>query len=115
MQGAWTTDLLAALLERTVKEGDRAQVDADYGRMLGLNGTTGDPAAGTIWRHLTESLLPSGSPDREPLDLIARRGCLARRLLDAAGSAPSHQRLKTVYARLADCLARNEPFVGRQD
>jgi hypothetical protein len=47
---------------------------------------------------------------RAPLAHIAERGCLARRISEAAGSTPTREDLQVVYGQLADCLSKGELF-----
>jgi hypothetical protein len=44
------------------------------------------------------------------VEFILRRGSLARRIRRAAGRSPRPERLREVYARLADCLQGGELF-----
>lgn len=112
-QRAWPTRWLAGLLGRTIRRGDRALVgNPDYARMLGYAGPArGKPVTtGDLWRHLAGMVLPLSSPCRDPLNVILTQGCLARRLVRAAGPEPSRRKLHELYSRLCVCLANNTPF-----
>jgi len=47
---------------------------------------------------------------REPLELIAEQGPLARRILRALGGRYEHAALREIYAHLCDCLAADMLF-----
>ena len=66
--------------------------------------------AGDVLRSLLERVAPPDAPWRSTIDFILRRGPLARRLLKAAGRAPSRQRLRETYSRLADHLRSGTLF-----
>jgi hypothetical protein len=91
-------------------------------RVLGVDATS--CTAGEVWRHLRASLdatLDLAGESRQALDVILEHGPLARRILRALGAdtglpAPvearlDHASLRTVYARLSDCLASGAIFV----
>ena len=108
------TDVLAALLEATTVEAERATV-----ALPGLLGVLGlDPrprTAGEVWSALLDRF-PPPDPSREwtrALEGILARGPLARRLVSAAGEEPDRDRLADVFRDLCGCLARNEPFEPR--
>jgi gamma-glutamyl:cysteine ligase YbdK (ATP-grasp superfamily) len=66
-----------------------------------------------LWQHLIESVLASEAGFagwRAPLAHIAQRGCLARRISEAAGSTPTREDLQVVYGQLADCLSKGALF-----
>ena len=106
-------DVLAAQLDRCIVQAERAPVeDADYLALLGLQ--RGARTAGQVWRHLADALLPAGSPGRaaygDAIDTLLEEGPLARRILAALGNDPTRERLRAVYARLADCLLEDRLF-----
>ena len=50
-------------------------------------------------------------PDYTPaLRTLLEEGCLARRILSAAGPEPTRDDLHRVYGDLCRCLAENRPF-----
>ena len=105
----WPTPPLAALLQATIRDGERARID-DLAYLAAF-GRSGHQTAGDVWRHLAATVLQA-PPELEPaLAIILEHGPLARRLLAAAGPAPSRAQLRDVYGRLCDCLARGESFV----
>lgn len=104
---------LLGLLAEATRRADRATVEAsDHLAALGLDRPV---SVGDAWRHLrAEAERADGgalAPFAAELDLLASRGVLARRLLEAAGDAPDRERLRHVYARVADALAGGEPFL----
>lgn len=110
---ALAVEPLAALLRRSIRDGERAEV-ADTGllRVLGLPGAP--VPAGRVWRHLAdaagaEGLLDDGAWD-EPLAVLLGEGPLARRILAALGPDPDRRDLERVYRRLCACLAAGEMF-----
>ena len=108
-QMAWPTERLAVLLQATVRDGERARLDdADYLAAFGMR--AGVHTAGDVWRHLASMVLEAPAECELPLAVLLERGPLARRLLEAAGAAPSLDTLRAVYARLCDCLDRGEMF-----
>jgi len=115
-QKAASQEVLVAQLERCIVDAERAVVDAP--QLLGLLGIEGGEwTAGAIWRRLADQLLPTGSPGREAfgdaLPTLLEEGPLARRILDALDGDLSRERLRSVYARLADCLLGDRLFHAR--
>jgi hypothetical protein len=110
-------DALADVLEGTIWQGERARVESPaYRAVLGMEGREA-PTAAEVWRHLTDvgALAdPFAHEWKEPLETILEEGPLARRILDALGvggtAAEERGRLREVYGRLADCIARGEVF-----
>jgi gamma-glutamyl:cysteine ligase YbdK (ATP-grasp superfamily) len=103
---ALPTDRLAAILRATGAQAEQAPLeDADYLRALGL--PTAARSAGDAWRSLVERHV---RPDAElaehlpALEIVLEQGCLARRLLARAGTAPGRDRLRELYGELCDCL-----------
>lgn len=114
-QKKWSERDLERILLSTIVDADEAIIeDERFLRNFGL-GNRGPLRAADLWAHLIETEVAS-RPEHEPalpsLHTILDDGCLARRLIRAAGPDPSPSRLETVYRRLADCLARGDTFVG---
>ncbi|MEX2465663.1 MAG: glutamate-cysteine ligase family protein [Gemmatimonadota bacterium] len=103
---------LAAVLDRTIVDGDRAVIeDGPYLRALGLDG--GPLTAGDVWRRLVDRH-PPADPAGEwsaPLDAILRQGPLARRMLHAVGEDPARREIQALYTDLGGCLEDNTPFL----
>jgi len=113
-QAAWPVEPLAALLGRTIAEAERAPIeDPAYLAAFGFRGAPPVPA-GDLWRHLAAEAGAAGTLDEAvfgpDLDVILTEGPLARRILEATGPHPAHERLHEVYTRLADCLQDGEMF-----
>ncbi len=114
-QQAVPTPRLVAILEATQRDAEEAVIED--GGYLALLGYAGDRVrAGELWQHLVEPLDAAVGRSlggmRPSLDVMLREGTLARRILRALGGDLSRESLRHVYARLADCLARGEMFVG---
>ena len=106
-QRRWDERELESILLDAIRDGDHAVIES---RPL-LEGfgypERGAARLGELWQHLVEELL-TGDPLypewEEPLRVITREGCLARRMVaEEEGSGAS-----AVYRRLADCLDRGE-------
>ncbi len=114
-QKSLSTDLLENVLRATIARGDRARVDD--GQYLRAFGLTEEPylPAGKLWQLLLAKVSFPESPEanqwRQNVHLILDQGCLARRILRAAGRAPSRQSLYEVYRRLCDCLETGKTFI----
>jgi len=107
-------DPLAAILERTIVDADRALLsEREVLRQLGWKGTI--PAtAGEVWRHLADAAVARdahafGGTGRDVRTLL-EGGPLARRILAALGASSDRETIVRVYRRLAGCLARGESF-----
>jgi gamma-glutamyl:cysteine ligase YbdK (ATP-grasp superfamily) len=114
-QRALETGLLAEILEATTRDADQAVLrSADYLGLFGFPGR-GPCRAIDLWQHIVETSA-AGQPHcaewADALSLIVRRGCLARRICDAAGPNPQPERLRAVYRRLSDCLRDGALFEG---
>jgi gamma-glutamyl:cysteine ligase YbdK (ATP-grasp superfamily) len=114
---ALPTERLAAQLLACAKEGERAVVD-DAALLLALGLGRAPMTAQQAWRRLADRLLPDTSAIdpalARPLEVILRDGPLARRMLAAAGERPDAAALRSLCARLADCLVPGcEPVFAR--
>lgn len=114
-QREWDERELAALLQSGIEHADRAVIDNP--RLLESFGypERGRARSIDLWQHVIETALarePGYAEWREPLELITRRGCLARRLLDAAGPRPNADELRALYTHLADGLDAGALFTG---
>ncbi len=102
-QQSFSTETLAALLQATIQQADQAVIaNPDFLRVLGCRASS--LTARELWRDLLDRLSPTDIPHPEALDIILRKGCLARRILQATGQHPDRSRLLDVYRALADCL-----------
>ncbi len=82
--------------------------DPDYLRCWGI--ASKKISAQELWHHLAEQVRLS-EVWLSSLQIIFSSGTLSSRLLKAAGSHPARQGLKEVYARLCDCLRKNQVFL----
>jgi len=115
-QRRWDERELSALLLEGVRDADHAVLDnRRYLQSFGYP-ERGRARARDLWQHLVESLLahdPCFGEWAAPLAIILGQGCLARRLLAAAGPRPSRETLREVYGRLAGCAAHGTLFGAR--
>jgi glutamate---cysteine ligase / carboxylate-amine ligase len=105
------TQCLAAILERTIGDGDAALIDdGAYLRALGLSGKP--MHAGEAWARLIERYPPDDPVGAwtTPLQVLVDRGPLARRMLDAIGERPARSEIRALLADLCACLEANTPF-----
>jgi carboxylate-amine ligase len=109
---------LAGVLEQSIYLGERAHIDSlEYREVLGLGGGKA-PSLKEAWRHLIEMGVlrdPGAGELAAALDVILEQGPLARRIRRAVQAGAPHgdvtrDRLKSVYGRLADCVATGEMF-----
>jgi gamma-glutamyl:cysteine ligase YbdK (ATP-grasp superfamily) len=111
---ALPTEQLAQQLLDVARDADRAVV-----RMPALLAALGldarAAAAGDVWRRLADAVLPDAAHvDADlvpPLQTILAHGPLARRMLDAVGTAPDAAALRALARKLADCLVPGSPPV----
>ncbi|TFW04957.1 glutamate--cysteine ligase [Oxalobacteraceae bacterium OM1] len=108
------TAALAKILQDCIREAERAVItDANYLRLLGFPGNACD--ARELWWHLVERMQKDTAAQdpfwREPLRNILDHGPLARRILAAAGNAPSRGAIEAVYRELCGCLQEGRMFL----
>jgi carboxylate-amine ligase len=109
-QRAPSTTALHQILRGTMKKGGQVRIrHRGFLRALGCR-TTPALTARDLWRMLLETAAPPRADWRPAAEVILREGTLSERILKASGEHPSRARLKSVYARLADCLERGELF-----
>jgi gamma-glutamyl:cysteine ligase YbdK (ATP-grasp superfamily) len=108
-----STESLARLLNQAVLSGERAVVqETDLLAALGVRKNRAP--LGELWARLLDAD-PPNDPAGEwtaTLEMILRRGPLARRLLDAAGPSPERGDLRRVATELGRCLQANEAFAA---
>ncbi|HNX04147.1 MAG TPA: glutamate-cysteine ligase family protein [Opitutales bacterium] len=95
-----------------VRDAGNALVDSKgLLKALGI-GAKGPLKARDVHAALLEKLAPEGTPWKGVVAGIVRNGSLAERIRRAAGEKPGRERLKEVYARLGECLAKGEVFAA---
>ncbi len=101
---------LADLMRRVIRSGGRAGIRTPgLLRAFGADSRT-RWTVHELWRHLLERSCPTAAPWRSWVERILEEGTLSERILRATGARPGRARLRAVYRRLADCLARGLPF-----
>ncbi|MCC7146661.1 MAG: hypothetical protein IT443_09460 [Phycisphaeraceae bacterium] len=118
-QQSWPTQPLADILTSTIRAADQAPIkNPAYLRALGWAAAPNksSPTAGDLWQHLIASVdrFDPAALDshRHALRVILQHGPLARRLLQAAGPAPTAAKLHHVYSHLCRCLAHGDLFLS---
>jgi gamma-glutamyl:cysteine ligase YbdK (ATP-grasp superfamily) len=99
------TAMLHGLLLRTLHEAESAIV-GELPLLLALGMKERQCTAGALWRHLIDSAI-GGSTQwwSEPIDIIQQQGTLALRILREIAGDYRPEKLRSVYRRLAECLA----------
>jgi gamma-glutamyl:cysteine ligase YbdK (ATP-grasp superfamily) len=110
---AFPLEPLASILDQTIRDADQAVItDAAY--LEALTGATRSMSAGLLWRSLLDRAAEGGNavPGElsSALDLILRRGPLARRILTRTGSNPTRASIADTYRELAACLEEDRLF-----
>jgi glutamate---cysteine ligase / carboxylate-amine ligase len=110
-QNAMNTVALERLLMTVIRSGLQTPINSRaYRDLFGLP-ERGVLTALDFWRHQLERCATSRTTWRPFIELLLREGSLAERLRRAAGHRPSPATLRILYRQLADCLARNTPFL----
>jgi hypothetical protein len=104
------TDPLAALLLRTTRQADLAELEyAPLLRALGMSEVR--TTCGEVWASLAQRLIDAEHPLYKPLATIFQHGTLARRILKDVGEHPTLSMLHQTYDRLANTLDAGEMFI----
>ena len=107
-------DALREMIRREARPFGTAALDAPVRGTDGLRLGREPLRVGEIWQELVARDLDRTAADadvwRTHLQVIADEGCLARRILRAAGSDPSRERLEGVYRDLCEALAMGLAF-----
>jgi hypothetical protein len=61
---------------------------------------------------MLERVAPANASWKPIVANILAKGTLSERILAATGKNPSHAKLREVYGRLAECLAKGEIFAA---
>ncbi len=112
-QQAVEIEPLYAILNRTIHDAEQAIIDdADYLRLLGWTSPQ-RCTAGELWRFL---IAETGGTDAVPpelkaaLQMILKRGPVARRITERLRGDSSRETLQAVYQELCTCLAEGRMF-----
>lgn len=112
-QKSFETHPLAKMFLDVIKNGEQTPIlDTRYLAALALEDHL-SMSAGKIWQTLYEQLpdSPQMAEHASALSIIFEHGCLARRILTAAGKRPGLEELHRVYGELCECLAENRMFL----
>ena len=109
--GAVTTEVLSELFLENIRTADKTVIRSRaFLELFEFPGR--DCQSFELWYYLLDSITESELDTFRPvLDFILERGCLARRIKDAAGQGGQSQ-IREVYRKLTDCLAEGELFEG---
>jgi gamma-glutamyl:cysteine ligase YbdK (ATP-grasp superfamily) len=83
--------------------------DRRYLQALGIAAKTPLSAADALW-SLLDKVSDDGTPWRNTIEFILKKGSLSRRILKAVGPKPTPEKLSAVYAQLADGLQKGDLF-----
>lgn len=103
------TELLAGLLDETVRAGAKATIASpEYTSLFGVGAPV---TAGEVWTAIYEKLIqwnPSALQEWDPeIRILLDQGPLARRMLNRLGGDHRPENLLRLYRTLAECLATN--------
>ncbi|MEK6780067.1 MAG: glutamate-cysteine ligase family protein [Bacteroidota bacterium] len=112
-QMKWDAAPLAELLDNTIQDGPRANINnADYLKIFGIH--KGLASAKEIWQTIINHLIEKGNSHLKKwmpeLTVILEEGTLSDRILKSLDGDFSRENLKKVYKQLALCLAENKMF-----
>lgn len=112
-QKKWSENSLYDILMTVVKDGEQAMIsNTKYLSLFGLN--KNQISAGELCIHIFESLkeeTPFTKQSADHLNLIFKKGPLARRILNSLPKDFGHKDLFDVYENLCDCLRHGTPFL----
>ena len=123
------TTRLAELLNKTVKDAEKASIDwAEYLSVFGIDFATAPTAttpvatspavtsvnavtAGDLWKHIY-SVVKNDLTEvsQNVMEKMLERGTLSSALYKVLGDSPTHEAFVTEYKKLADCLAHNRLY-----
>src|SRR5260221_13253866 len=106
------TEVLANILDETTRDGQSVTVSA--AEFLDVFGLKQFSTAKQIWEHILNRLVQGNhtlEKWKPELSIILTEGTLSDRILKSLRGDHSHEAIKTVYKKLAACLAQNRMFV----
>ena len=106
------TEVLANVLEETTRRGQSVNISAaEYMNVFGIKSFS---TAKQVWEHILNRLVQGNralEKWKPELSIILTEGTLSDRILKSLKGDQSHDAIKTVYKKLASCLAQNRMFV----
>jgi carboxylate-amine ligase len=107
------TENLAAMLDKTILEGQKATFDDP--KFLSLFSQLKSVTARQLLQDLFEKLIYENNlylkPFEKEVAAILQHGTLSDRILRSVGATPDSNKIRSVYHQLAECLAKNQLFV----
>ena len=106
------TEVLANILEETTRHGQSVKISAD--QFLDVFRLKEYSTAKQIWEHIVSTLIQGNhalEKWKPELSIILTEGTLSDRILRSLKGDHSPEAIKTVYKKLASCLAQNRMFV----
>lgn len=107
------TENLAAMLDKTIREGQQAILDDPA--FLTLFSQSKPVSALHILREIFHKLTRENNiylqPFEKEISIILEHGTLSDRIVKGIGSTVSPDRIQSVYRQLASCLAQNQLFI----
>ncbi len=108
------TDTLAQIFEKCMITGQQTEVAAtEFLEAFGIE--HGPVSAKEVWQTVMNRLVRSGNSALEKwtpeLSVILSEGTLSDRILGALGGDYAEENIRSVYARLCDCLDQNKIFL----
>ncbi|ASB50781.1 carboxylate-amine ligase [Alkalitalea saponilacus] len=111
VQKSWKEDVLAEMLISAIKKGEKSLIDnKEYLQLYGISEKISVPA-GDVWKHLFN--ISKSNLSTEAIDVltdILHHGTLSSRILRAVNDDYSPDNLQIIYAKLTDCLIKNQLF-----
>jgi gamma-glutamyl:cysteine ligase YbdK (ATP-grasp superfamily) len=108
-----STEVLAAILDETTKDGQKAKISSpDFLSLFGIK----EPCnARQVWQHILNKLILGGNQALErwnpQLLVILTEGTLSDRILQSLGADRSADQIRSTYKKLSACLEQNKMFV----
>jgi glutamate---cysteine ligase / carboxylate-amine ligase len=115
LDARFTAERLAAILQTVIHDGERAVIsDVEFLRVWGFEREQ-RLSVQDIWSELlgripAERRIPALFADAQ---ITVAHGCLARRIRETLGEAPTRRQLTATYRELCDCLRESRRFLPR--
>lgn len=109
-----SVEALRSVFDQAIRRGDQAVVE-DTALLAALGLETSSASISEVWRELYSRCheeIRQKSPELiPPLEVLMQQGCLARRMIHFAGTAPEKSQLHALFQQLAQCLADGRMFI----